>query len=42
MRSADVDVLVDYTSPSAVMNNVWTAVQARVHLVVGLERAYRD
>jgi 4-hydroxy-tetrahydrodipicolinate reductase len=31
----DVDVLVDYTSASAVKDNVWTAVNAGVHVVVG-------
>src|SRR5919197_6082383 len=32
---AGVDVLVDYTSASAVRDNVWTAVEAGVHVVVG-------
>jgi 4-hydroxy-tetrahydrodipicolinate reductase len=35
LRSAEIDVLVDYTSASAVKENVWTAVQAGVHAVVG-------
>lgn len=35
LDSAPVDVLVDYTSASAVRDNVWTAVQAGVHVVVG-------
>jgi 4-hydroxy-tetrahydrodipicolinate reductase len=35
LRSAEVDVLLDYTSASAVKENVWTAVQAGVHAVVG-------
>jgi 4-hydroxy-tetrahydrodipicolinate reductase len=35
LESAEVDVLVDYTSASAVKNNVWTAVEAGVHVVVG-------
>jgi 4-hydroxy-tetrahydrodipicolinate reductase len=35
VRSAQVDVLVDYTSASAVKQNVWTAVEAGVHVVVG-------
>jgi 4-hydroxy-tetrahydrodipicolinate reductase len=35
LQSAQVDVLVDYTSASAVKENVWTAVQAGVHVVVG-------
>jgi 4-hydroxy-tetrahydrodipicolinate reductase len=35
LRSADVDVLVDYTSASAVRENVRTAVEAGVHVVVG-------
>src|SRR5215467_11631754 len=33
--SAEVDVLVDYTSAAAVRNNVWTSVEAGVHVVVG-------
>ncbi|HJV13885.1 MAG TPA: 4-hydroxy-tetrahydrodipicolinate reductase [Propionibacteriaceae bacterium] len=35
LQSAEVDVLVDYTSASAVKGNIWTAVQAGVHAVVG-------
>ena len=35
LQSAEIDVLVDYTSASAVKENVWTAVQAGVHVVVG-------
>jgi 4-hydroxy-tetrahydrodipicolinate reductase len=35
LQSAEVDVLVDYTSATAVRENVWTAVQAGVHVVVG-------
>ena len=35
LRSVEVDVLVDYTSASAVRENVWTAVRAGVHVVVG-------
>jgi 4-hydroxy-tetrahydrodipicolinate reductase len=35
LDSAQVDVLVDYTSASAVKDNVWTAVTAGVHVVVG-------
>jgi 4-hydroxy-tetrahydrodipicolinate reductase len=35
LHSAEVDVLVDYTSASAVKENVWTAVQAGVHVVIG-------
>ena len=35
LRSAKVDVLVDYTSASAVKENVWAAVQTGVHVVVG-------
>ena len=31
LESAQVDVLVDYTSAAAVKNNVWTAVGAGVH-----------
>jgi 4-hydroxy-tetrahydrodipicolinate reductase len=33
--SAEVDVVVDYTSASAVRHNVWTAVDAGVHVVIG-------
>jgi 4-hydroxy-tetrahydrodipicolinate reductase len=35
LRSAPVDVLLDYTSASAVKDNVLTAVEAGVHVVVG-------
>jgi 4-hydroxy-tetrahydrodipicolinate reductase len=35
LGSAEIDVLVDYTSASAVKANVWTAVQSGVHVVVG-------
>jgi 4-hydroxy-tetrahydrodipicolinate reductase len=35
LESAEVDVLVDYTSAAAVKDNVWTAVRAGVHVVVG-------
>ena len=35
LRSAEVDVLVDYTSATAVKDNVLTAVRAGVHVVVG-------
>jgi 4-hydroxy-tetrahydrodipicolinate reductase len=35
LESASVDVLVDYTSASAVKANVWAAVQAGVHVVIG-------
>ncbi len=35
MASAPVDVLVDYTSATAVRGNVWTAVEAGVHTVIG-------
>lgn len=35
LHSMEVDVLLDYTSASAVKENVWTAVQAGVHVVVG-------
>ena len=35
LASAQVDVLVDYTSAAAVRNNVWAAVEAGVHVVVG-------
>ena len=35
IRSSTVDVLVDYTSASAVKANVWAAVEAGVHAVVG-------
>jgi 4-hydroxy-tetrahydrodipicolinate reductase len=35
LQSAEVDVLVDYTSATAVKENVLTAVRAGVHVVVG-------
>jgi 4-hydroxy-tetrahydrodipicolinate reductase len=35
LESAQVDVLIDYTSAAAVKNNVWTAVAAGVHAVIG-------
>ncbi len=35
LRAAEVDVLVDYTSAAAVRDNVFTAVEAGVHVVVG-------
>ena len=35
LASAPVDVLIDYTSAAAVRANVWTAVEAGVHVVVG-------
>jgi 4-hydroxy-tetrahydrodipicolinate reductase len=35
LGSAQVDVLIDYTSAAAVKNNVWTAVGAGVHTVIG-------
>jgi 4-hydroxy-tetrahydrodipicolinate reductase len=35
LASAEVDVLVDYTSAAAVKGNVWSAVEAGVHVVVG-------
>jgi 4-hydroxy-tetrahydrodipicolinate reductase len=35
LASAPVQVLVDYTSAAAVKENVWTAVQAGVHVVIG-------
>jgi len=35
LQSAAADVLVDYTSASAVRDNVWTAVRAGVNVVVG-------
>ena len=39
LESAEVDVLVDYTSAAAVKNNVWTAVGARVHVVPACKHA---
>ena len=35
LESAPVDVLIDYTSAAAVKTNVWTAVRAGVHAVIG-------
>jgi 4-hydroxy-tetrahydrodipicolinate reductase len=35
LESAQADVLIDYTSAAAVKNNVWTAVGAGVHTVIG-------
>lgn len=35
LAAAPVDVLVDYTSAAAVKGNVWAAVEAGVHTVVG-------
>jgi 4-hydroxy-tetrahydrodipicolinate reductase len=35
LRSAEIDVLVDYTSAAAVKENVLTAVRAGAHVVVG-------
>jgi 4-hydroxy-tetrahydrodipicolinate reductase len=35
LQSAEVDVLVDYTSAAAVKENVLTAIRAGVHVVVG-------
>jgi len=35
LESAPADVLVDYTSAAAVKSNVWTAVGAGVHVVIG-------
>jgi 4-hydroxy-tetrahydrodipicolinate reductase len=35
VRSGEVDVLVDYTAASAVRDNVWAAVRAGVHTVIG-------
>src|SRR6478672_8484976 len=35
LEGAEIDVLVDYTSATAVRDNVWTAVQAGVHVVIG-------
>jgi 4-hydroxy-tetrahydrodipicolinate reductase len=35
LDSAEVDVLVDYTSATAVKSNVWAAVEAGVHVVIG-------
>lgn len=35
LAAAEVDVLVDYTSAAAVRDNVWTAVEAGVNVVIG-------
>ena len=35
LRSAQADVVVDFTSATAVKGNVWAAVEAGVHVVVG-------
>ncbi len=35
VTSAQVDVLVDYTSAAAVKGNAWAAVEAGVHVVIG-------
>jgi 4-hydroxy-tetrahydrodipicolinate reductase len=35
LQFSEVDVLVDYTSASIVKDNVWTAVRAGVHVVIG-------
>ena len=35
LQSSEVDVLVDHTSASAVRENVWAAVRAGVHVVIG-------
>jgi 4-hydroxy-tetrahydrodipicolinate reductase len=35
LESAEADVLADYTSAAAVKINVWTAVGAGVHVVIG-------
>jgi 4-hydroxy-tetrahydrodipicolinate reductase len=35
LRRSEVDVLVDYTSAAAVRENVWAAVRAGVHVVIG-------
>jgi 4-hydroxy-tetrahydrodipicolinate reductase len=35
LASTEADVLVDYTSATAVRDNVWAAVQAGVHVVIG-------
>jgi 4-hydroxy-tetrahydrodipicolinate reductase len=35
LERAEIDVLVDYTSATAVRDNVWTAVQSGVHVVIG-------
>ena len=35
LASAEVDVLVDYTSAAAVRDNAWDSVEAGVHVVIG-------
>jgi 4-hydroxy-tetrahydrodipicolinate reductase len=35
LESAEVDVLLDYTSAAVAKNNVWTAAGAGVHVVIG-------
>jgi 4-hydroxy-tetrahydrodipicolinate reductase len=35
LESSDVDVLVDYSSATAVKDDAWSAVQAGVHVVIG-------
>ena len=35
LQAAQADVLIDYTSAAAVKANVWTAVRAGVHAVIG-------
>src|ERR1700719_454463 len=35
VHASHVDVLVDYTSATAVRDNVWPAVEAGVHVVIG-------
>ena len=35
LAGAEIDVLVDYTSATVVRDNVWTAVEAGVHVVIG-------
>jgi 4-hydroxy-tetrahydrodipicolinate reductase len=35
LEGAEIDVLVEYTSATAVRENVWTAVEAGVHVVIG-------
>jgi 4-hydroxy-tetrahydrodipicolinate reductase len=35
LAATEADVLVDYTSATAVRDNVWAAVQAGVHVVIG-------
>src|SRR5439155_24495966 len=46
LDSAKVDVLVDYTTATAVRDNVWAAVEAGVHVVIGssglTERDYEE